>query len=106
MEVVISHSLLIFKGQLSIFSFLSGNIPNTKHEIYNILESNTMYMPYLQARYININISTIIRTANMKNSEAWSSNALASATMMTMMFPKATVRSQAAWSTDFILSGA
>ena len=46
-----------------------------------------------------------IRAAK-KNSEAWSLKAFASATKMTMMFPKATVGSKKAWTTDFILEGA
>ena len=50
-------------------------------------------------------ISSIIKIANMKSSEA-RSKALAEATMMTMTFPKATVRSQAACTTDFMDSGA
>ena len=60
---------------------------------------------YLYARNIKKNMSSIMRTANMKNSDAWS-RAFAEATMMTMMLPKATVSSQAACTTDFIESGA
>ena len=60
---------------------------------------------YLYARNIKKNMSRIMRTANMKNSDAWS-RAFAEATMMTMMLPKATVSSQAACTTDFMESGA
>ena len=61
---------------------------------------------YLHASHIKIAMSTNMRMANMKNSEALLSKALASATIMTMMLPNATVRSQAACRTDFMLSGA
>ena len=53
-----------------------------------------------------MNVSNNMRAAKKKNSDAWSLNALASDTRMTMMFPNATVRSQKAWRTDFILVGA
>ena len=51
-------------------------------------------------------MSTNMRQANMKNSEDLSSKVPASATNMTMTLPKAVVRSQKAWTTDFILWGA
>ena len=53
-----------------------------------------------------MNVSNNIRAAKKKNSDAWSPNILASDTKMTMMFPNATVRSQNAWRTDFMLVGA
>ena len=42
----------------------------------------------------------------MRISLTWSSKALALATIITIILPKATVRSQAACSTDFMESGA
>ena len=53
-----------------------------------------------------MNVSSNIRAAKKKNSDAWSPKILASDTKMTMMFPNATVRSQNAWRTDFMLVGA
>ena len=61
---------------------------------------------YHQARKIIKNVSSNIRAAKKKNSDAWSPKILASDTKMTMMFPNATVRSQNAWRTDFMLVGA
>ena len=61
---------------------------------------------YLQARDIRMRVSNNMSAAKKKNSDAWSLKALASATKMTIMFPNATVRSQKAWRTDFILVGA
>ena len=61
---------------------------------------------YLQARKIIMNVSSNIRAAKKKNSDAWPPNILASDTRMTMMFPNATVRSHNAWRTDFMLVGA
>ena len=61
---------------------------------------------YLHARKIRMNVSSNMRAAKKKNSDACSLKALASDTRMTIMFPNATVRSQKAWRTDFILVGA
>ena len=62
---------------------------------------------YHFANHINHSVSANMRPANMKNSSAWSNEeSLASATIITIMLPNATVKSQAAWRTDFILAGA
>ena len=79
--------------------------PNPWSEIINKHLTSPHLGVYLYARNIKKNMSRIMRTANMKNSDAWS-RAFAEATMMTMMLPKATVSSQAACTTDFMESGA
>lgn len=60
----------------------------------------------LQPRKMKTIVSTNISPANMKNSEDCSVNILDSATTITMIWPKAMVRSQAACTTDFMEAGA
>ena len=78
----------------------AGNI-FVRHKIF-FLEN----YHYLQAKKIRMKVSINMRPANMKNSLACSEKARDSATMMTMMLPPATVSSQAACMTDFMLAGA
>ena len=70
------------------------------------VSSTAIQKSYLQARNISMRVSINMSAAKKKNSDACSLKALGSATKMTIMFPNATVNSQNAWRTDFILVGA